>query len=78
MVELDGERLRLQLLDTAGQERFRRSITHHYYRLALCYATVDCTALYYFRNASAVVFVYDVNSAASLVALESWLQEVLP
>lgn len=31
---------------------------------------------HYYRNASAVVFVYDVNSAASLVALESWLQEV--
>lgn len=31
---------------------------------------------HYYRNVSAVVFVYDVGSAASLVALESWLEEV--
>ena len=31
---------------------------------------------HYYRNVSAVVFVYDVTSAASLVALDSWLEEV--
>ena len=31
---------------------------------------------HYYRNVSAVVFVYDVTSVASLVALDSWLEEV--
>ena len=31
---------------------------------------------HYYRNVSAIVFVYDVTSVASLVALDSWLDEV--
>lgn len=31
---------------------------------------------HYYRNVSAIVFVYDVTSVASLVALDSWLEEV--
>jgi len=31
---------------------------------------------HYYRNASAVVFVYDVNNAPTLLALDQWIQEL--
>lgn len=51
-------RVKLQIWDTAGEERFR-SVTHMYY-----------------KNASAIVLVYDCTSEASFHALDSWLQEI--
>jgi len=32
IVDIDGERIKLQLWDTAGMERFRKSMVPHYYR----------------------------------------------
>ena len=44
IIEADGRKVKLQLWDTAGSERFR-SITHAYYRhvvgIVLCYAIND-------------------------------------
>ena len=76
IVEIDGERLKLQLWDTAGQERFRRSITHHYYRfIEFCWMT-PINSFSSSRNVDAVIFVYDVNEVGTLMALDSWVEEV--
>lgn len=51
-------RVKLQIWDTAGEEKFR-SITPMYY-----------------KNANAVVLVYDVTNEGSFESLSSWYQEV--
>eukprot|EP00116_Pleurobrachia_bachei_P018549 sb/3478811/ len=51
-VELYGKRIRLQLWDTSGQEKFR-TITHSYYRGALgIFVVYDITSRRSFENLS--------------------------
>ena len=51
-------RIKLQIWDTAGEERFR-SVTPMYY-----------------KNAHAIVLVYDQTSEKSFNKLESWVEEI--
>jgi small GTP-binding protein len=57
-LDLEGRRVKLQIWDSAGQERFR-NITSSYY-----------------RNASAVIIVYDVTSQDSFDKVAGWIDEV--
>jgi len=51
-------RVKLQIWDTAGEERFR-SVTQMYY-----------------KNASAIVLVYDQTSESSFDSLEGWIADI--
>ncbi|XGW16920.1 hypothetical protein V3C99_001948 [Haemonchus contortus] len=57
-VNIDKDRVKLQIWDPSGQERFR-SIVHLYY-----------------RNAQAVIFVYDLTHQRSFDRLPDWMDEV--
>ncbi|KAL5253991.1 hypothetical protein ACHWQZ_G013677 [Mnemiopsis leidyi] len=58
IVNLDGTKVKLQIFDTAGQERFR-SLTHSYY-----------------RDAHALLLVYDVTCNESFLNVREWLTVV--
>ena len=51
-------RVKLQIWDTAGEERFKS------------------VAPMYYKNASAIILVYDSTSRASFEALESWVEKI--
>ena len=50
--------MRLQIWDTAGEEKFR-SITPMYY-----------------KNASAIILVYDITNLQTFQALNKWVEEI--
>jgi len=58
LVEVDKQKIKLQIYDTAGQERFR-SITSSYY-----------------RDADALLLVYDVTNRLSFENIRNWLAQV--
>ncbi|RKF77696.1 Ras-related protein Rab-18 [Golovinomyces cichoracearum] len=55
---INGTAYRLNLLDTAGQERFR-TLSNSYY-----------------RNAHAIVLMYDISNRDSFLSLDRWFNEV--
>jgi len=57
-VTVDNELVKLQIWDTAGQEKFK-TITSSYY-----------------RNAHAVMIVYDVSDRKSFENIEQWLSDI--
>jgi Ras-related protein Rab-1A len=74
-VEIDGKQIKLQIWDTAGQDRFR-TITASYYRGAVC-----SFFLFHFIPLSSffqhgIIVVYDTTSQESFRSLVSWLTEV--
>ncbi|CAF1193073.1 unnamed protein product [Rotaria sordida] len=58
IVALGDKKIKLQIFDTAGQERFR-SVTHSYY-----------------RDANALLLLYDVTSYSSFENISAWLGEI--
>lgn len=58
LVTLGDKKIKLQIFDTAGQERFR-SVTHSYY-----------------RDANALLLLYDVTSYSSFENISAWLSEI--
>ncbi|CAF3475708.1 unnamed protein product [Rotaria sp. Silwood1] len=58
IVTLGDKKIKLQIFDTAGQERFR-SVTHSYY-----------------RDANALLLLYDVTSYSSFENISAWLSEI--
>ncbi|CAF0723909.1 unnamed protein product [Didymodactylos carnosus] len=58
IVTLGEKKIKLQIFDTAGQERFR-SVTHSYY-----------------RDAHALLLLYDVTSYSSFENISVWLSEI--
>ncbi|UJR30877.1 hypothetical protein I4U23_018389 [Adineta vaga] len=58
LVTLGDKNIKLQIFDTAGQERFR-SVTHSYY-----------------RDANALLLLYDVTSYSSFENIAAWLGEI--
>lgn len=58
IITIDETRIKLQLWDTSGQERFK-SITNAYY-----------------RGASGVIIVYDVDNLESFANIHHWLDSV--
>jgi len=59
IVELGGKKVKLQITDTAGQERFRTLTSS------------------YFRNADAIIIVYDVNEPDSFKEVVGWSEEAI-
>ncbi|POS85877.1 hypothetical protein EPUL_004665, partial [Erysiphe pulchra] len=57
-ISIRGTAYRLNLLDTAGQERFR-TLSNSYY-----------------RNAHAILLMYDISNRESFLALDRWFDEV--
>lgn len=57
-VECDGVKIKLEIWDTAGQEKYRSMIRS------------------FFKNAKAVILVFDLTSKQSLDTLGDWLKEV--
>ncbi|KAI6247344.1 Ras-related protein Rab-18 [Erysiphe necator] len=57
-ISVHGTAYRLNLLDTAGQERFR-TLSNSYY-----------------RNAHAILLMYDISNRESFLALDRWFDEV--
>lgn len=58
IVNIHGDRVKLQCWDTAGQEKYR-SITQSYY-----------------RNADAVIMVFDLTNQGSFASIPKWLMDV--
>lgn len=57
-ISVGGERARLHVWDSAGQERFR------------------CITPAYYRNAHAIILVYDVSDPASFDQLQGWMNSI--
>jgi len=57
-IVINNKQVKLQIYDTAGQERFR-SVTHSYY-----------------RDANALLLLYDVTSIISFNHVRDWLSEI--
>ncbi|CAF0780639.1 unnamed protein product [Didymodactylos carnosus] len=57
-IQINDKQVKLQIYDTAGQERFR-SVTHSYY-----------------RDANALLLLYDVTSIISFNNVRAWLSEI--
>jgi small GTP-binding protein len=57
-IEIDGKRVKLQIWDSAGQERFFAILPSYY------------------RNAHAVMLVYDVTDEQSFLAVSRWSKQI--
>lgn len=68
-IDLNGQKVKLQIWDTAGEERFRaitQSLLFHLF----------FNILAYYRNAMGVLIVYDVTSAESFANVPDWIRQV--
>jgi small GTP-binding protein len=58
IVESNGTKIRMEIWDTAGQEKYRSMIRS------------------FFKNAKAVILVFDLTNLSSLHTLKDWIKEV--
>ena len=77
---MDGKKVKLQLLDTAGQERFRTITTGSMTVVAVCACSLKLKALLmcpaHYRNAMGILLVYDITNEASFENITEWLSNI--
>ncbi|KAM3138580.1 hypothetical protein pb186bvf_009332 [Paramecium bursaria] len=63
MINFENKKVKLQIYDTAGQERFR---------------SLTCTQLDYFqcREADGIILVYDITNSSSFDEIDMWMNDV--
>ncbi|GAA49364.1 Ras-related protein Rab-35 [Clonorchis sinensis] len=72
-IMVGGLRVKLQIWDTAGQDRFR-TITSTWVSLFTCFI-VSLPIDSYYRGAHGIIIVYDVNDVRTFCNVERWTQE---
>ncbi|ELK26690.1 Ras-related protein Rab-8A [Myotis davidii] len=74
-IELDGKRIKLQRLDTAGQERFR-TITTAYYRGAMVRIAHSFSGTSLSPPAHGNMLVYDITNEKSFDNIRNWIRNI--
>jgi small GTP-binding protein len=71
-IELGGERVKLQIWDTAGQVRHR----YKYKQIMVFQERFRTITSTYYRGTHGVIVVYDVSSGESFANVKRWLHEI--
>jgi Ras-related protein Rab-43 len=69
---VDGKRIKLQIWDTGGQERFR-TITQRY---SFKFGLFKQVKLSYYRSANGIILCYDITCRQSFESLHRWIEDV--